>query len=162
MFAAAELAAQAQSGTICGNPANKKCVGQYDGFEPHDLIFNTGRAELGAGTRHESNEFYAVILESVKTSGAKCNFIAEAKRRAAQKLFPNNKVFAPRQNCSGTVVGYSNTSDDYNFMAVYAGESATQAAKILAKAKRNYSSANIRKAKVVLDFSDGPAVGPAN
>ena len=149
--------ANAQSGAICGDPSQTKCVGQYDDFKPYDLIFNTGRAQLGAGTHHESVEFYAVILESVsatKADGRQCNFISETKRQRAQKLFPNNKVFASRQNCPGTIVGYANTSDEYNFMAVYAGESAADAAKILIKAKKISASANVRKLKIVLDFSD--------
>ena len=149
-------AASAQSGSICGDPSQKECVGQYDGFEAQDLIFNTGRAALGTGTRHESVEFYAVILESVlaaKPNGG-CNFISETKRKAAQKLFPNNKVFASRQSCRGNVVLYENTSDEYNFMAIYAGESETQAARILAKARKKYPSANIRKMKIILDFGD--------
>lgn len=77
---------KAQSGTICGDPSQKNCVGQYDDFQPNDLIFNTERAELDTGTRHESDEFYAVILESVKAAklnGAGCNFISEIKRKAA-------------------------------------------------------------------------------
>ena len=147
----------AQSGAICGDPRNKDCVGQYEGFQPHDLIFNTGRAKLGTGTRHESVEFYAVLLTSVpaaKPNGAKCNFVSEAQRKAAQKLFPANKVFASRNNCRSTVVGYLNTSDDYNFMAVYAGETKDEANALLTKAQKKYPSANIRKMQVILDFAD--------
>lgn len=153
----ANIIVKAQSGTICGNPANKDCTGQYDGFEPQDLIFNTGRAPLGTGTRHESNEFYAVILESItakKADGRGCNFVGETKRRAAQKLFPKNKVFASRSLCRGNVVLYDNTKDEFNFMAVYAGESEPSATAILAKARKKYPSANIRKMKVILDFGD--------
>lgn len=157
LLCAATTAAQAQFGTICDNPLRKQCVGQYDGFAPQDLIFNTGRAALGTGTRHESLDFYAVILESIpasKSGGERCNFVSEAKRKAAQKLFPANKVFASRQNCGGYVVHYSNTSDEHNFMAIYASESEAAAAKILAKARKKYPSANIRKMKVILDFAD--------
>lgn len=151
------VAAKAQIGAICGNPAIKNCVGQYDEFAPQDLIFNTGRAQLGTGTHHESKEFYAVILESVKADrfeNGDCRFVREAKRKSAQKLFPSNKVFASRTNCGGCVVQYAGASDDYNFMAIYAGESESQAAKILAKVKKKYPSANIRKMKVILDFAD--------
>lgn len=150
-------AAQAQSGSICGDPSQKQCTGQYDDFKPQDLIFNTGRAELGTGTRHESDEFYAVVLESVsvnKLGGTDCNFVNETKRRAAQKFFPKNKVFASRHDCSDNIILYSNTKDGFNFMAVYAGKSEADAAAILSKAKKKHPSANIRRMKVILDFSD--------
>lgn len=150
-------AAQAQYGSICSDPSQKRCAGQYDDFKPHDLIFNTGRAELGTGTRHESDEFYAVIIESVpanKAGGADCTFISETKRKAAQKLFPKNKVFASRVNCPGNVVLYDNTKDEFNFMAIYAGSSEAEVAKVLSRAKQKYPSGNIRRMKVILDFGD--------
>lgn len=151
------IAARAQFGTICGDPSQKQCTGQYEGFKPQDLIFNTGRTEFVVGESYESNEFYAVILESVKAdrfTNGNCRFVSETKRRAAQKLFPKNKVFASRQNCSGYIVQYHGASDDYNFMAIYAGETEAQAAAILKKAKQKYAGANIRKMKVILDFAD--------
>lgn len=37
-------------------------------------------------------------------------------------------------------------------MAVFAG--ATEAAKVLAKAKKKYATANVRKMRVALDFAD--------
>ena len=71
----------AQSGLICGDPMDKGCRPQYDAFEANDLTFLTGRAQLGTGTRHESEEFYAVILQSVKAASNKnrmgCDFISE-------------------------------------------------------------------------------------
>ncbi len=39
-------------------------------------------------------------------------------------------------------------------MAVYAGATEADAAKILAKAKKKYPTANIRKMRVALDFAD--------
>ena len=150
-------AVQAQSGSICGDPSQKQCTGQYDDFKPQDLIFNTGRAELGTGTRHESDEFYAVVLESVsahKPGGTDCKFVSETKRRAAQKLFPKNKVFASRHDCSDSIVVYSNTKAGFNFLAVYAGESEANAATILSKARKKHPSAYIRRMKVILNFSD--------
>jgi len=147
-----------QYGLLCGNPKEKGCIPQYDGFKAYDLAFLTYRAELGTGTRHESNEFYAVILESRKAESNKnrmgCAFISETKRLAAQKLFPTNKVFASRNVCVGTIVLYEGVDNDYNFFAVYGGETEEAASKILEKAKKRYPSANIRKMRVVLDFAD--------
>jgi hypothetical protein len=158
MFVLFSTDVAAQGGFVCGNPKDKGCIPQYDDFKPYDLGFLTGRAELGTGTRHESSEFYAVILESVSAPSTKsrmgCAFISETKRIAAQKLFSTNKVFASRNACVGTIVLYEGVDNNYNFFAVYAGSTEDGANKILEKAKKRYPSANIRKMQVVLDFAD--------
>ena len=149
---------QAQSGLVCGDPLDQGCTPQYDSFESNDLKFLTGRAQLGTGTRHESEEFYAVILRSVKAASTKnrmgCDFISETKRLAEQKLAVHNKVFTSRNGCAGkTIVGYSDVNQDYNFMAIYGGTEA-QARALLQTVKRRYPQANIRKMRVILDFAD--------
>ena len=144
-------------GKVCGSPTKKNCDLIYDEFAAHDLMFNTGRSETGAGKRVESNEFYAVILESVSAASETpnaCKIVSEKKRLAAQKLFPQNKVFASRNNCSGTIVFYEGANNNYNFMAVYGGETEADAKKILVKAKTKYPNGNVRKMQVVLDFAD--------
>lgn len=151
-------AASGQGGLICGDPTEKGCMPQYDGFEANDLTFLTGRAQLGTGTRHESDEFYAVILQSIKAASTRnrmgCDFITETKRLAEQKLARHNKVFTSRIGCVGkTIVGYSNVNQDYNFLAIYGGTEA-QAQVLLQTVKRRYPQANIRKMRVLLDFAD--------
>jgi len=131
---------------------------QYDGFGANDLTFLTGRAQLGAGTRHESDEFYAVILQSIKAGSTKnrigCDFISETKRLAEQKLVPHNKVFTSRNACVGmTIVSYDNVDNNFNFMAAYGGTE-EQAKAILRAVKKRYPSATIRKMRVILDFAD--------
>jgi hypothetical protein len=139
-------------------PSEKGCIPQYEGFAPHDLPFLTARAELGTGTKHESDEFYAVMVESVKAASTMnrkgCAFISESKRLAAQKLFPDNKVFSSRNVCVGTVVLYANVNNDSNFVAIYGGQTEAEAKSILQKARRRYPTANVRKMKVILDFAD--------
>jgi len=148
----------AQGGLICGDPKDKGCMPQYEGFGPHDLPFLTGRAELGTGTRHESFEFYAVVLESVRAAAAAarggCAFVGEKKRLAAQRLFPRHKVFASRSLCVGTVVAYEGAAAGFNFMAVYGGRTEGEAQELLAKARGRFPGANVRRLKVVLDFAD--------
>jgi hypothetical protein len=150
--------ASAQGGLVCGDPTDQGCRPQYEAFAPHDLPFLTGRAVLGTGTRHESFEFYALMLESVKaeatTARGGCEFVSERKRRAAQKLFPHNKVFASRNLCRGHVVSYEGVVNDFNFMAVYGGATEEEAGRLLAQAKRRYPGVNLRKLKVILDFAD--------
>jgi hypothetical protein len=151
-------APMAQSGLVCGDPQDKGCMPQYEGFAPHDLAFLTGRAELGTGTRHESEEFYAVMLESVRAEAAAarggCAFVGEKKRLAAQRLFPHNKVFASRNLCAGNVVTYGGAAGDFNFTAVYGGRTEGEAQELLARARRRFPGANTRRLKVVLDFAD--------
>jgi hypothetical protein len=151
-------AASARSGLICGDPTDKGCIPQYDGFEANDLSFLTGRAQLGTGARHESEEFYAVILQSIKAASTKnrmgCDFISETKRLAEQKIVPHNKVFASRNACVGkTIVNYENVDNNFNFMAVYGGTE-DQAKTVLQTVKKRYPSATIRKMRVILDFAD--------
>ena len=76
-----------------------------------------------------------------------------------QKMFPKNKVFASRNSCGGTLVYYNGTDTDYNFAAVFGGATEAQANAVLKTAKKKYSSANIRKMSVMLDFTDGQAIG---
>ncbi|HUQ33455.1 MAG TPA: hypothetical protein VM095_15140 [Pyrinomonadaceae bacterium] len=150
-------AVSAQPGLVCGNPQDVGCRPQFDGFKRHELAFLTGRAKLGTGTRHESAEFYAVILQSVgaaRKGGQGCNYMSEKQRLAAQRLFPANKVFVSRNHCRETLVYYENTNNDFNFLAVYGGETEAEAGEILIKARRRYPQANIRKIRVVLDFAD--------
>ena len=158
LLATAAFGAAAQAGLVCGDPMDKGCAPQYDGFEPHDLTFLTGRAELGAGTTHESDEFYAVILESVPAASTKssngCVFVGESKRLAAQKQFPRNKAFTSRNACSGNVVLYDSTDVNFNFLAVYGGKTVSEADQVLARAKRRYPQANVRRMRVRLDFAD--------
>ena len=154
---AVELRAQGDWGKPCGSPSKKNCNLVYEDFAPHDLSFNTGRQETGTGRRVESNEFYAVILESVSANSEKpnaCAIVSEKKRLAAQKFFPKNKVFASRNNCSGMIVYYEGMNNDFNFAAVYGGETEAEAKAILKTAKKKYPSASIRKMTVVLDFAD--------
>jgi len=145
-------------GEVCTSATGKSCDLVYRDFAPHDLSFNTGRSEVGAGKRIESNEFYAVVLKSVPSASTKnrrgCTFVSEVERRAAQKILPNNKVFASRNSCVGTLVIYEGVNVDFNFLAVYGGQTNAEAEGVLIRAKKRYPDANIRKMRVVLDLAD--------
>ena len=73
-------------------------------------------------------------------------FVSEEDRLSAQAVFPKNKVFASRCAEAGNIY-YSNTSGNYQFMAVFAGRSKTEANAVLAKVKAagGYPGANIRR-----------------
>jgi hypothetical protein len=117
-------AALAQPGIICGKPS--KCTPVFK-FKAWDLPFSTGRqAKFKPGETTGSNEFYAVVLDTVEigfSEGDLCNSL-KAKRLKARKSFPNNKVFASDYCTLENVVFYKGFGDwhERNFLAVLVGE----------------------------------------
>ena len=98
-------------------------------FEPHQLPF---RVPADAFI-FETEQFYAVILKSVRDESDDCTvFVPEAERLAAQELFPRHKVFASRCYDPGELF-YTNTATGQQFMAVYAGRTRAEAARMLAR-----------------------------
>ena len=113
-------------------------------FPPHDLRFELPpRAVIW-----ETQEFYAVILKSVRARDeSDCDtFVAEDERLAAQELFPRRKVFTSRCN-EPVSTYYTNTAPAQRFMAVYAGATRAEAARTLAavKASGKFPGANLRR-----------------
>ena len=113
-------------------------------FPPHDLRFELPpRAVIW-----ETQEFYAVILKSVRARAEDdCEtFVAEDERLAAQKLFPRRKVFTSRCN-EPVSTYYTNAAPTQRFMAVYAGATRAEADKALAavRATGKFPGANLRR-----------------
>jgi hypothetical protein len=132
--------AQVRRGQVCGDPTIS-CPGQSD-FQPNDLPFRIPKTAV----IWESEMFYAIILQS-RNAKNDCNaHVSEDERLEAQALFPHNKVFADRCPEPGTLF-YTNTNSDYRFMAVYAGRTRTEAARMLSRVKATgrYPSANLRQ-----------------
>ena len=141
----AEAAAQGRGkprrGTLCPDPT-VPCRTSVT-FEPHQLPF---RIPANAFI-FETEQFYAVVLRSVRVTGDDCTtFIPEAERLEAQALFPRHKVFTSRCADPGEMF-YSNVAGDQAFMAVYAGRTRAEAAAMLAKVKATgkYPGANLRR-----------------
>lgn len=150
-------------GKVCANPS-RSCQSAKWKFEAWDLSFPLPR-ELKWQTNYYSADFYAVILKSRPAvpdpdgpaGSARCsgNF-SERERLQTQSLFANQKVFASRFGCGHMTVGYTNVNYNFNFLAVYAGETQAAADSFLAqvKASGKFPGANIRKMQVVLDYGD--------
>jgi hypothetical protein len=150
-------------GKVCADPS-RSCVSANWKFKTWDLSFPLPR-ELKWQSNYYSADFYAVILTSKPAvpdpdgpaGSAECsgNF-SERERLQTQLLFPNHKVFASRFGCGHMTVGCTNVNYNYNFLAVYAGETLSAANSFLAgvKATRKFQSANIRKMQVVIDYGD--------
>lgn len=144
-------------GKVCPAPTNSCESAAYD-FQSHELSFQLP-APLTWQSAHYSASFYAVILRSIKAvamsdpqSDEECKgFVSENKRLEVQAQFPENKVFTSRNGCF-PMVYYTNVDDKYNFIAVYAGNTAAEAETVLKRAKAaGYLDANIRKMQVVVD-----------
>jgi hypothetical protein len=134
LVAAPDGGAQEARNAICPDPS-APCASSAVAFKPHQLSFKVLRkGNKTTGPLAVSASFYAVILQSVASDHSdpepKCeSHIPEDVRLAAQKLFPERKVFASRYDCGeeGSLFNYVDESrkefdPEHNFMAVYAGE----------------------------------------
>lgn len=129
---------------ICFDPA-VKCNTSV-GFEPNDLPFHVPPS----GIVVETEFFYAVILKSMKVADFNCEtFVSEAERLQAQALFADRKVFSSRCAEPGFLY-YTNVDPGTRFMAVYAGATGAQAARMLARVKATgkFPGANVRRMQV--------------
>jgi hypothetical protein len=139
--AQAKRGQRARHASVCGNP-NAKCQTSTT-FEPYDLPFRLPPNAV----IYDTEIFYAIILKSVRAKDDDCNtIIPESERLAAQALFPDHKVFASRCTDAGTLF-YTGVSPNQHFMAVYAGTTRTEAARMLAavKATGKFAGANLRQ-----------------
>ena len=70
-------------------------------------------------------------------------------------MFPERKVFASRFGCARLgQAWYTNTNSDYNFLAVYAGETVQEARQVLQHMHaQGFHDANVRQMQVVVDTS---------
>lgn len=138
---------RAKHPAVCGNP-QVGCKSAIT-FQPYDLPF-----QLPANAViYETDLFYAIILKSVKSPADDCNiFVPESDRLAAQSLFPDHKVFSSRCYEPGEV-GYSNTSLNIQFMAVYGGMTLAEANRMLARAQATgkFPRANIRRMRAMIN-----------
>ena len=130
-----------QAGKICFDPT-VSCRTSVT-FEPYDLPFRVPENAVIS----ETENFYAVILQSVRHAEGDCErFVSEDERLKAQSLFPKAKVFTSRCANPGGMF-YTNVAESTEFMAVYAGATKAQAERMLAtvKATGKYPGANIRR-----------------
>ena len=131
---------RARPAPVCSDPT--QACPSVATFEPHDLPFRITKSAV----IWESEEFYAVVLKSVR-AGDDCEvFVPEAERLDAQKLFPRRKVFTSRCAEPGNLF-YTGVAPGQQLMAVYAGATRAEAASTLAavKATGKFPGANLRR-----------------
>ena len=128
---------------VCPDPA-----APCPGFKPHDLSFARPTDGL-AKAEERSRPFFAVIVASAGACA-----IPETERLRIQAVFAQRKVFSSRFECDGDVennVRYTNVRENAAFVAIHAGSTREEAAKVLAEAKsKGFPGANIREMQVVL------------
>lgn len=145
--------AQTSGGTVCHQPL-VQCSSSYS-FAPHQLPF-TIKDKLEFGKSYRSEQFYAVILKSVKAAGdSDCSIVTEEERLAEQKMWPTRKVFTSHLNCPEELVLYENADENVNFLAVYGGKTLKEAQLLLNQIKVNprYSHAYLKRMRVILEYS---------
>ena len=127
--------------SICGNP-NVPCK-TTPTFQPYDLPFRVPKNSV----IFDTELFYAIILKSVPADEGDCNvFVPEADRLAAQRLFPDHKVFTSR--CADIEnLFYTNVSPKFRIMAVYGGTTLAESKRMLeaVKATGKFSGAYVRR-----------------
>lgn len=149
VFAATAFAQKAKKqkivqGKICGNP-NVKCKTDGYVFDSFSIPFELPKGYI----IYESKPFYAVILKSqnvkdILGDDESCREAAmENERISAQRLFPNNKVFA--QGCGFGPLYYSGVNENVVFLAVYGGSTLAEAQNFL---KEVNSSGKFRDAYI--------------
>jgi len=141
-------------GAVCSSPS-APCPTKYS-FESYQLPFKI-KQQLVFGRTYKSAFFYAVILASVpaQDEAGECRHIEESARLDAQSLFPERKVFASHFGCAEELILYTNVNQSFNFMGIYAGVTKAEANKVLGRVRATgrFSTANIRRMQVVLEFS---------
>ena len=141
------------NGAICYQPL-AQCSSSHS-FAAYQLPFVI-KEKLEFGKSYRSEEFYGVVLKSVKAVGdPDCSFVSEAERLAAQTVWPTRKVFSSHFNCSEELIVYENVDQNFNFLAVYAGKTLNEARRVLSEVKTNprYSQAYLKRMRVVLEYS---------
>jgi len=127
--------------SICGNP-NVPCKTTAT-FQPYDLPFRVPKNSV----IFDTEPFYAITLKSVPADEGNCNvFVPETERLAAQRLFPDHKVFTSRCADIGNLF-YTNVSPKFRIMAVYGGTTLAASKRMLeaVKATGKFSGAYVRR-----------------
>ncbi len=126
---------------VCGNPTVRCNTSSQ--FQSYDLPFRLpARAVI-----FETELFYAIILRSARASQDDCaTFVSENERLGAQELFPTHKVFTSRCTEAGSLY-YTNIAPNTQIMAVYAGHTQSEAARMLdaVRATGRFPGASLRR-----------------
>lgn len=139
---------------VCPDPA-KPCHHKSKTFDEWELSFKLP-AKIVPNKTYSSAPFYALILKEYgdveDCDGGEYVISAEEERKALQRIQPTRKVFVDYQCPNMAAVGYDfpGRSDSEkilisNFLAIYAGQTKTEADALLAELKTKYPKAVIKQ-----------------
>ncbi|HEY6119409.1 MAG TPA: hypothetical protein VIV66_05585 [Pyrinomonadaceae bacterium] len=155
------IGVQAQTGyPVCANP-QAPCQHKNKEFAPYELSFRLP-AKLRKNADYKSAPFYAVVLKTYKDfeaggdgcDGGEFSTAIETERKAAQKLFSAQKVFASYQCPDMAAVQYVSGSKNLNdtFLAVFGGVSQAAAQLVLEKARARYPGATLERMQALYNW----------
>lgn len=154
---AASISSAQELLAVCAT-ASKPCASRDKTFAPYELSFRLPE-RLGPNVEYRSRFFYAVLLVTFPgfaPGGEECDAgeysrEVERRRRQAQKLYPNAKVFAGHQCPDMGAVLYRVNGKPYDrvFIAVHAGEARAEAEQALATAKARFPRASLQRMQAV-------------
>jgi hypothetical protein len=138
---------------VCPDPA-RPCRTRQKEFYEWEMSFHLP-ARIRPNVSYTSAPFYAVILK-VYTEGCDeldVNPAVEPERLRIQKSYPGRKVFAQYScpNMDATTYDFAGkrSKDDrdlyMDFIAVYAGETAAEAARLLREVKAEFPDATVKR-----------------
>jgi hypothetical protein len=140
---------------VCPRPSDR-CDSPQKTFEPYELPFRLPK-KLAENVEYESAPFFAVVLKRLRApgcDGGEYTKSLEAFRRAAQKRFPDRKVFADHQCPNMAAVYYAPVGAKKDettveaLVAVYAGKTEKEAQAVLSKARGTFPGASLLRLKV--------------
>lgn len=143
---------------VCPNPA-APCKSKHREFYPYDLSF-TLPVKIKPNVDYKSATFFAVILkDNIKVSeneecdGGEYHKRVEADRKKIQTSFPDKKVFASYQCPDMGALSYTVNGQplNTNFIALYAGETQSEADLTLTFAKAKFPKATLKKMQVIFN-----------
>jgi hypothetical protein len=139
---------------VCGTPTDR-CDGPAKRFAPYELPLRLP-ARLSANVPYRSAPFYAILLKRDRDpacDGGEFTKATETFRKQAQARFPDRKVFADHQCPDLGAVAYQRDGQPsaVALVAVYAGTTEAEAAKIRAKARPFYPGAEYHQMRVLFE-----------
>ncbi|HEX8235743.1 MAG TPA: hypothetical protein VF600_07280 [Abditibacteriaceae bacterium] len=143
--------------SVCPDPS-ASCRHPLKTFAPYELPFRLPQ-KIKPNTAYQSEPFFGVVLKVFKlTAVDECDrgeysSRLEAERRRVQALLPQKKVFAAPQCPNMEAVSYiiGGKANTTRFLAIYGGRTAQEAQQVLARLKKKYPGAVVKRMQVVFE-----------
>jgi hypothetical protein len=157
LAAATTASTQKSAQSVCSDPS-ASCRHPLKAFAPYELSFRLPQ-KIRPNKAYKSEPFYGVMLKTLKITAAdECDrgeysSRLEAERTRVQALLPKNKAFADPQCPNMEAVSYiiGGNASTMRFLAVYGGRTSQEAQQVLARIKKKYPGAAVKRMQVVFE-----------